>query len=518
MRCASSVLRAAAAAAAALPLLVALSGCGTFYSETRDKQGSDAKEAWGKVDLASQVAVPRQNHAALLSKQLEVAESLAVGRRDQLARSMVTGGTVKQKLANPTRADLERLAQSADRATQWLAALDDEAFARRSLEKFETEFKRAGLELPSCGAIETAEAAAAIDAWLAAHPTRVEVVRASRSGAIQACKDPRLTKADTVTLGGSEIQLTRTAANRAAADLRAKRAISLNARNEFRAAKAEYDRAAADAAGNAPGATEKVRAAAKKLEGLVGRLADVGDVFGVMFLSKEQKDSLDGLLSTVADTPAGKAPPADSSKAVLALVLIPELVDKAQKALADARKPDLVPFVLAKNLTQIRADAAARDVETQERRVLLLQQKSDRQTERLRALRDANDNLLSVQPSLLDADVAEALAPVRETPASTDAAGKRRLEDKIRLWKAAAFYLHAQAQLRAEVEKVDYQVNALEHERVLAYAESNIAQWNTLISSSVDQMAEFGASGIKKEDIVALINSLTLLWIGKGVN
>jgi hypothetical protein len=31
-------------------------------------------------------------------------------------------------------------------------------------------------------------------------------------------------------------------------------------------------------------------------------------------------------------------------------------------------------------------------------------------------------------------------------------------------------------------------------------------------------MAAFGASGIKKEDIIALLNSLTLLWIGKGVN
>ena len=52
----------------------------------------------------------------------------------------------------------------------------------------------------------------------------------------------------------------------------------------------------------------------------------------------------------------------------------------------------------------------------------------------------------------------------------------------------------------------------------MVYAEANVAQWNTLITSSIDEMAEFGAAGIKKEDVLALLNSLTLLWIGLGVN
>ena len=43
-------------------------------------------------------------------------------------------------------------------------------------------------------------------------------------------------------------------------------------------------------------------------------------------------------------------------------------------------------------------------------------------------------------------------------------------------------------------------------------------QWNSLIGTTVDQLADFGTTGIKAEHLVGLLNSLTLLWIGSGVN
>jgi hypothetical protein len=81
-----------------------------------------------------------------------------------------------------------------------------------------------------------------------------------------------------------------------------------------------------------------------------------------------------------------------------------------------------------------------------------------------------------------------------------------------------ALYLDADSRLHAEIRKTNTRVRAMEHERALAAAESNVAQWNALITSGVGQLADFGASGIRPERITALINSLTLLWIGAGVN
>ena len=67
--------------------LAALSGCASLYSETRDQQGKAAKEAWQKVDLSAQIATPRKSHAALLAKQLELEDNLAIAQRNNLARA-----------------------------------------------------------------------------------------------------------------------------------------------------------------------------------------------------------------------------------------------------------------------------------------------------------------------------------------------------------------------------------------------------------------------------------------------
>jgi hypothetical protein len=79
-------------------------------------------------------------------------------------------------------------------------------------------------------------------------------------------------------------------------------------------------------------------------------------------------------------------------------------------------------------------------------------------------------------------------------------------------------YLDTEGRMTAEINKIDYQLRALEHEKALSYAESSISQWNSLIYSVIEQQVEYGAAGIRQADITALINSLALLWIGVGVN
>lgn len=83
------VLRHCGAVAALLcataPLL---SGCQTIYSPARDKQGQEAQKAWGEVDLAAQVAVPRKNIKALLDEQLVMEDEIWAAFRTARARSM----------------------------------------------------------------------------------------------------------------------------------------------------------------------------------------------------------------------------------------------------------------------------------------------------------------------------------------------------------------------------------------------------------------------------------------------
>ncbi len=67
---------------------VATSGCALF-SETRHKQGQELTDAWGKVDLATQVAAPRKNRQALLDQQLKLEEELWSFSRSRIAEQMV---------------------------------------------------------------------------------------------------------------------------------------------------------------------------------------------------------------------------------------------------------------------------------------------------------------------------------------------------------------------------------------------------------------------------------------------
>lgn len=61
---------------ALLATALCLTGCGTLYSETRNKQGEDLKAAYAKVELTAPVAASRKNLNALLDEQLKLEDEL----------------------------------------------------------------------------------------------------------------------------------------------------------------------------------------------------------------------------------------------------------------------------------------------------------------------------------------------------------------------------------------------------------------------------------------------------------
>jgi hypothetical protein len=56
--------------------VLCLEGCGTLYSEARDKQGEELKAAYAKVDLTAMIAGSRKNLVALLDEQLKLEDEL----------------------------------------------------------------------------------------------------------------------------------------------------------------------------------------------------------------------------------------------------------------------------------------------------------------------------------------------------------------------------------------------------------------------------------------------------------
>ncbi len=273
----------------------------------------------------------------------------------------------------------------------------------------------------------------------------------------------------------------------------------------YRAAAARYE-AAQEEAKSSSQALTKVQAALGELDSAVRALAGASDALSVQFLSKERLAALDQFVTAVTEAKPDAPVPAGAGKATTAFILLPQLLDDAHQALADAKKPLALPLLMRRNVEQLRLEGATREVEARRAYV--------------RLSRDIVDTLYdqAVQLWLADRDLGDSkILPLHGQPliATFDSA----LPDaRELLYTAAARYLDAVNRLSARRYRLEYMRIATVHELSLAYAEVNMKQWQALIGTTVDQVAAASASGIKAENITALINTLGVLWIGHGVN
>jgi hypothetical protein len=124
----------------------------------------------------------------------------------------------------------------------------------------------------------------------------------------------------------------------------------------------------------------------------------------------------------------------------------------------------------------------------------------------------------AVQLWLADRDLAESKIVPLHAQALLSTFESASPDAKELLYTAAARYLDVVNRLSARRYRLEYMRIAAMHELGLAYAEVNMKQWQALIGATVEQVAAAGASGIKAENISALINTLGVLWIAHGVN
>jgi hypothetical protein len=487
-----------------------LKGC-ALYSETRHKQGEAAKAAWKDVDIAGQISLARKNEASVLAEELRTEEKLQLAKRDALIRAMVLGGTVNEKLHDPVLQQLSALAGDPEVAKAWFAAVRAERKVKENLATYELEFIRYGFDMPDCSHIKTNETRQSFDRWRANHPDDEVILRATWGRVETECAKPELNGTERFQFRTGALATTQSELVRAKQELETKKAASETERSQVDALANEYADALKKLTVDPSDTNQaKIEATAKKLKDALEKLEKFHDATSVQFLSEQKVKLLDQTLATMAGNAQGDSTANHSAAAIVSLA---KWLDKTNASLSEAQKAKLATLILLRNIEQAKADVATRDVETQNMEVRLLQNKMNWQLERLRNLNDAYLVLHSLSDATRAMSVSTAIQPVD----SPKAVFGKSFDEKAKVWKGAASYLNAVGYLEAEVNKTNIQRNALDHERAIAYAEGNISQWNVLISSSISQLADFGDSGIKKDDILSLINTITLLWIGKGV-
>jgi hypothetical protein len=527
-----------------------LSACATsndgFYihSPERDKQGQAVKEAWSKVDLKSQVDVPRQNLTKTLAEQLATEEEIWSKRRAIVAGQMAGDWTVakfQSKAAEGLQRVLGKVAPpdtAASAAARYREETKNAQAENDNKERLTSKIVMLGVTAPTCDIVTAGKAefdeyvnlklrefpADKIDkaALLVQNITTLK----GRCENLQAARESkeRVLQPNPKVAPGGEL-------GKAFLDLKSEEDALAKDKTDaelataaLKAAQAKYDSAEkAFQADPGAGTKKDVDDAIVKLKAWNEDAKKLQDSpFLDKLLSDVRLDALDKFLATYDAAATGKGTEAGSNRLAVALALIPDMEKKSAEALANAERPNLTPFVLRKNIEQARAEAAKREVERREAVVDLRRKIVASLEDQLDAYAGAYvaSSKVPATSKKEGKDVpvrwAEALQTIDSKPDVTVPANV--LEPKIAAWRASTRYLEAEGRLRSDVGQSYYRIYALQYGGVLLQAESSIQQWKGLVDPSVDLLAQWGASGVVPQDIIQLFNSLMLLGIALGVN
>lgn len=512
-------------------LVGVLSGCASagpnfrLYSEARDKQGEAVKDSWSRADAKAVVVAQRESSVRLLKEELDAQDRIGLAIRDQTIRQAAFKWTGKQ-LVDKVEAGLNTTVGDATKFGDWEIAYRDHSDETAKLRLIRRSFDVRGLEVPACEVVISSDpeivkkSQATIDAWDAAQTEDRRKLGEQYAVLIQQCRKIKAAadKADNLKAGlAGDLGAALTKLSAAEVEIEGLKNKHQVARNTLRVAQAEYDAALAKTKAD-PSTAKNVAAAAEKVGKALDALSAADDAFSLKLVSEARRDSIDSFFSVLNSTPDGKPFPEDAPKAAVALKVIPELSDKERTAWAEAKKPLLVPLVMRKNYEQLNVEALSREIAAKEARIEIVRSRFEMLRAKGLRLSEAKTAMAGVSDPFRAAKLYEVDRTACKDPAELPTSSRSCADQLASIHSALARYFDAMGRLDTEARKAEFKLYGARYEEALALAEVNVLQWDALIGTSVDQLALYGKTGIKAEHILALVNSLTLLWIGVGVN
>ena len=502
--------------ASLLVLVMATTGCAGLrpYSEVRDKQATVAADAWKDVNLSAEMATHRANLQALLDAEKAAQDDVGKSIRDLRLRVLVSAKPMKESLIKPLTNHMKRLNGGGIDQT----ALD--AFRLRNEEgliqigRGQKAFGLVGLAAPDCAAFKKPPG------WKVGDPLTVPDAVRQKVLAQNPGTQRELTKfLNNLALHCAFENLANFVALTSPADSDLGKAWQqyeddlawiIADKDKAADAKKAYDVALADY----ETAVQRATSDAKLLQSVKDKLDDLqkltGNPFAEKLLSEEKLKSLNDYLAAVTAYEPGKDFPDSASKAARATVLLPELADTIRTASASARKPLVAPYLLMRNHEQLKVEALTRDINAR-------QQIAAKSYAIYEAMTAEHLQLQQVQ-RLLDIKSVSSRLGDRSVASIFKGSADISTQDQRQVLDAATRYLDTLGRLEPKRYKLEYERIASFHERTLAYSEINAQQWENLIGLSLSQLSEYGAGGLKRGDIIGLLNALGIIYIGVGVN
>ena len=272
---------------------------------------------------------------------------------------------------------------------------------------------------------------------------------------------------------------------------------------------------------------EVVQGAAQKLQTKLNDIIEQKGAAATHVIAAERLKQLTAILGAIAakdstpnaqsgsDNSDATAPDPDTdplspkNKVFVALIRgLPELQDTADQLLADARKPRLVPLLMA--------------IDNQKLVIQGLENRRQAQLKRLDAAQRRLDAVMSEGLALakirraLTKDPAWAAKSINQLEEALQ--GDKNASDGNELHRAFGLYADDVRQARIDAAIWAVRETSAQYEDDLAQSKSAAAQWDNLTDTLAKVLADYHAAGIKQADIAEFLKALGLVATGVGVN
>lgn len=560
-----------------LSFLFSLSAIGTLagcahgiaphlYSEERDKEGQALAKAWDDTHLSDYFDAMRTERAKLLAAEMASVTERKIAERDSTARSIVayplkdpppSSNSAKpppEALHEATPADVAKAPSIGSKAHGLYSMLEEKKNAlvgAESPKEADKLLNQINGEVANINELQVGNANNYAAIFVL---TGVEVectkttdpdVSAKMTGRALVSFNSFKEKCDKI---HNAKNLANKALNKLDGGVRgvANRLLSAHDnleknKSKVKAASAEYAALAtmyksdSQAAMGSTDASihDKVEADAKKLDKAVKDLTVIRNSLSDQALASKRVDALDAILKGAESG----TPPRDASDLEIAAILLPGIADDIRALRTSSSAKPYAAIALRLKLEQMLVKRAQSRVDMDEKKVALLQEILDLTvSEAATVCRALNSFPGTIDKSLRLVDIVDL-----EQPEQTDWQPRRAMadgssaptrprtsrltgkptpaEDERRALIASAFdLLEIYTNQEAAIERKRYQSNALDYEDSVLEAQGNAEQYGALIDVVVKQSASYAASGIKGEVLSKIVNALSLIWIGHGVN
>ncbi|MES2019590.1 MAG: hypothetical protein V4484_24110 [Pseudomonadota bacterium] len=499
-----------------LLLCLELSGCAGMhmYSEKRDQQGKELKAAWARVDRTGIFTTMNEP-----GKQLDKAGMAAIGgARDTRVDSAMMllldariggGGAGQGSFYGVLDGELDQFGNKLGAAGRekvvdgWLSLSLRLQANRVKQDSYRKLIRAEGAAAPACP-VEKKAGGVEPDGYAAEYLVVLAALCGAEAGLIRDQKET-IAGLPSGSLRKSGDDAAKLEQEYAEAGSQADRLMA-----QYRQALDKYAAAAGASQSGAAPSLELAEAGAK-VRAVLALMAATNNILGNEAAANDRVKRIDAILAKLGTS---KEAGGEASGAELAAVLVTRVADDAQ-VLAELHKPPvpaslLIRLDLEKNradLARVQADLFRKDIE------LVRDIQASKVAEAFQLL-VARGRLDELKPCYRRMSFLDAVAfPVAKTIPRCDDPDSRAA-----LYDAAGRYLYAIGDQRANTQRLEQRRRDLQRERQLAYGRANVEQWAALIDATAGQAVAYAASGQKVSDYKDVIQALSLLWIGQGVN